>query len=52
MERCTSFYWVRPSDQKWIRLCRVDEGERRMLKRLEEEIGAFEDNAGTGDMGR
>lgn len=49
--RGASLYWVRPSDQKWIRLCRADEGERHMLKRLAEEIGAFEDNAGTGDMG-
>lgn len=50
-QRSGSWYWVRPSDQKWIRLCRVDEGQRRMLKRLEEEIGDFEANAGTGDMG-
>ena len=33
-ERGGSWYWVRPSDQKWIRLCRVDDGQRTMLKRL------------------
>ncbi|MGN5479477.1 hypothetical protein ACTMU2_29045 [Cupriavidus basilensis] len=33
-ERGASWYWVRPNDQKWIRLCRVDEGQRTMLARL------------------
>lgn len=49
-QRGASFYWVRPSDQKWIRLCRVDEGQRKMLARLAVEIGDFEAHAGTGDM--
>lgn len=49
-QRGASFYWVRPSDKKWIRLCRVDEGQRKMLARLAAEIGDFEANAGTGDM--
>ncbi len=49
-QRGASFYWVRPSDQKWIRLCRVDEGQRKMLARLAAELGDFEANAGTGDM--
>lgn len=48
--RGASYYWVRPSDQKWIRLCRVDDGQRAMLKRLEAEIGDFESDAGAGDM--
>lgn len=49
-QRGASFYWVRPSDQKWVRLCRVDEGQRKMLARLAAEIGDFEANVGTGDM--
>lgn len=48
--RGASFYWVRPSDKQWVRLCRVDEGQRRMLARLAAEIGDFEAHAGKGDM--
>ncbi|WP_407059199.1 tyrosine-type recombinase/integrase (plasmid) [Ralstonia syzygii subsp. celebesensis] len=48
--RGASFYWVRPSDQKWIRLCRVDDGQRKMLARLADEIGEFETKSGTGNM--
>ena len=32
-----SFHWVRPTDQKWIKLCRIDEGETRMYERLADE---------------
>lgn len=36
-KRNGSFHWVRPTDQKWIKLCRLDEGETRMYERLAEE---------------
>lgn len=48
--RGASYYWVRPSDKQWIRLSRVDEGQRRMLARLAIEIGDYESNTGSGDM--
>ena len=36
-KRNGSFHWVRPTDQKWIKLCRIDEGETRMYERLADE---------------
>lgn len=48
--RGASFYWVRPSDAKWIRLCKFAEGQAAMLARLSQEIGTYEANQGTGNM--
>ncbi|WP_429498893.1 tyrosine-type recombinase/integrase [Robbsia andropogonis] len=45
-----SFYWVRPNDQKWIRLCRVTDGETRMLERLAEEKRKIEIDPDAGSM--
>lgn len=38
-KKCGSFYWVHAADGKniWIKLCRVEDGESRMLERLAEE---------------
>lgn len=46
-----SYYWVRP-DNKWLKLCRVDEGDRRMLERLAEEKRRMEPALGIGNMPR
>ncbi|WP_454711000.1 tyrosine-type recombinase/integrase [Cupriavidus nantongensis] len=48
--RGASFYWVRPSDGKWIRLSRMDEGQAKMLARLATEVGDFEANRGAGNI--
>jgi integrase len=50
-EKAGSFYWVR-KDNKWLKLCRADEGERRMLERLIEEKRKFEPSIGSGNMPR
>jgi hypothetical protein len=36
-KRSGTFWWVRNTDEKWQRLCRVSDGETRMLERLAEE---------------
>jgi len=46
-----AYYWVR-HDNKWIKLSRVDEGERRMLERLIEEKRRFEPSIGAGNLPR
>lgn len=46
-----AYYWVR-HDNKWIKLARVDEGERRMLERLIEEKRKFEPSLGAGNLPR
>ncbi|MDR6383989.1 tyrosine-type recombinase/integrase [Paraburkholderia caribensis] len=44
-----SYHWVRP-DKKWIKLCRIEEGEARMLERLAEEKRRFAPALGKGNM--
>ncbi|WAL80999.1 tyrosine-type recombinase/integrase [Pandoraea sp. XJJ-1] len=44
-----SFHWYRP-DGKWIKLCRIDEGETRMLERVAEEKRKEDVNAGAGNL--
>lgn len=46
-----SYYWVR-QDNKWVKLSRVEEGDRRMLERLAEEKRKFEPSPGTGNLPR
>lgn len=50
--RSNTFWWVRNTDQKWVRLCRVDEGETRMLERLAEEKRKIEIDPDAGNMPR
>lgn len=47
-----SFYWVRPDSNKWIRLCRVSEGDALMLERLAAEKRQFTAAAGGGNLPR
>ncbi|WP_373379852.1 tyrosine-type recombinase/integrase [Cupriavidus nantongensis] len=50
--RYGSFFWVRNTDEKWIKLCRVDEGETRMFERLAEEKRKTEVDGDEGSMSR
>ncbi len=50
--RYGSFFWVRNTDEKWIKLCRVDEGETRMFERLAEEKRKTEIDGDEGSMSR
>lgn len=45
-----SWYWVEPVGGKWLRLCRIDEGEVKLLERLTEEKKKHARPEGTGDM--
>ncbi|WP_247538469.1 tyrosine-type recombinase/integrase [Ralstonia pseudosolanacearum] len=47
-----SYYWVRHTDGKWIRLCSVTDGETRMLERLAEEKRKIEVDATERTMSR
>lgn len=49
-----SFYWVHAADGKnvWIKLCRVEDGETRMLERLVEEKRKVEVDGAEGSMSR
>lgn len=47
-----SFYWVRPTDRRWIRLSRIEEGETTMLHRLAEEKRKVEIDGTEGTMSR
>lgn len=44
-----SWYWF-PKNGPWIKLCRIDEGERKMLKRLEAEMEKRERTEGSGNI--
>ncbi|MGA7781152.1 MAG: tyrosine-type recombinase/integrase [Paraburkholderia sp.] len=46
-----AYYWVR-HDNKWIKLSRVDEGDRRMFERLAEEKRKFEPSIGAGNLSK
>ncbi|GMG89615.1 hypothetical protein Cmtc_08350 [Cupriavidus sp. TKC] len=50
--RYGSYHWVRNTDEKWIKLCRVDDGETRMLERLAEEKRKTEVDSDEGSMSR
>ncbi|HGL5074131.1 TPA: tyrosine-type recombinase/integrase [Burkholderia multivorans] len=50
--RSGTFWWVRPTDEQWIRLCRVDEGETKMLDRLAEEKRKIEIDPNAGNVPR
>lgn len=50
--RRNSFFWVRNTDEKWIKLCRAEEGETRMLERLTEEKRKVEVDGNEGSMSR
>ncbi|RQQ19689.1 integrase [Burkholderia stagnalis] len=45
-----SYYWVQPYTEKWKRLCRVEDGEVRMLERLAAEKAKVEKIDGTGNI--
>jgi integrase len=51
-KRSGAFFWVRNTDEKWIKLCRLDEGETRMLERLAEERRKIEVDADEGSLSR
>ncbi len=46
-----SWYWVVPRTNKWVRLCKIAEGETTMLARLVVERRKYEAPPGTGDAG-
>lgn len=48
-EKSGSWYWY-PKNGPWIKLCRVDEGARKMHERLAAEMKKRERNKGTGNM--
>lgn len=50
--RYGSYHWVRNTDQKWIKLCRVDDGQTRMYERLAEEKRKTEVDGDEGSMSR
>lgn len=50
--RSGTFWWVRPTDEQWIRLCRVDDGETKMLERLAEEKRKIEIDPNAGNLPR
>lgn len=50
--RFGSYHWVRNTDQKWIKLCRFDEGQTRMYERLAEEKRKTEVDGDEGSMSR
>ncbi|KAI3591612.1 hypothetical protein D9X30_3437 [Cupriavidus sp. U2] len=50
--RRNSYFWVRNTDEKWIKLCRVEEGETRMLERLTIEKRKVEADGLEGSMSR
>lgn len=50
--RWGSYHWVRNTDEKWIKLCRVDEGQTRMYERLAEEKRKLEIDADEASMSR
>lgn len=50
--RSGTFWWVRPTDGQWIRLCRVDDGEMKMLERLIEEKRKVEIDPDAGNLPR
>lgn len=47
-----SYHWVRNTDEKWIKLCRVDEGQTRMFERLAEEKRKLDVDSDEGTMSR
>ena len=49
-ERSGTFWWVRPTDEQWIRLSRVEEGETKMLERLAEEKRKIEIDPNAGNV--
>lgn len=50
--RYGSYFWVRNTDEKWIKLCRVDDGETRMFERLAEEKHKTEIDGDEASMSR
>ncbi|AOZ06750.1 tyrosine-type recombinase/integrase [Cupriavidus malaysiensis] len=50
--RRNSFFWVRPTDEKWLKLCRVAEGETLMYERLAAEKRKVEVDGDEGSMSR
>ena len=50
--RYGSYHWVRHTDEKWIKLCRVGEGQTRMLERLAEERRKVEVDCNEGSFAR
>ena len=45
-----SYYWVQPYTERWKKLCRVEDGEVRMLERLAAEKAKVEKIDGTGNI--
>lgn len=45
-----SYYWVQPYTERWKKLCRVEDGEVRMLERLAAEKAKVEKIGGTGNI--
>lgn len=50
--RSNTFWWVRPTDEQWIKLCRLEDGETRMLERLAEEKRKIEIDPNAGNIPR
>ncbi|NOV26867.1 integrase [Cupriavidus necator] len=50
--RSGAYFWVRPTDEKWIRLCRVEDGQTAMFDRLAEEKRRVESDGDEGSMSR
>lgn len=48
-EKHSAWYWVRPNDSKWIRLCHTNEGRIKMLERLAFVLKTQTPLLGTGD---
>jgi integrase len=47
--RSGSWYWF-PKNGPWIKLCRIEDGERKMLERLAAEMKKREGSKGTGNI--
>lgn len=47
--RSGSWYWF-PKGGRWIKLCRIEDGERKMLERLAAEMKKREGTKGTGNI--
>ncbi|RSK75884.1 integrase [Pandoraea apista] len=45
-----SYYWFKPGTNRWVRLCRVGDGEAAMLERLANEKRKAESATGSGNI--
>ncbi|WP_240493667.1 tyrosine-type recombinase/integrase [Pandoraea sp. ISTKB] len=45
-----SFYWFKPGTNRWVKLCRVADGETTMLERLSNERRKAESASGSGNI--